>query len=273
VNGNQNSSPLCDRIRARDISVGQVVAWWLGGAGFIFKTSKGTQIYLDPYLSDAVNQIFGQQRAFPPPLTAEEAKPDVLLCTHWHEDHLDPGSIPVIARRNPSARFLMPPSAMSRALSWGVPRQQITTLKAGQSLEIGDLRVSALAARHIAGIEGWEVYDAVSLILETEGGKIFFSGGTEYDASLRRLAPKDVHAAFLCINGVGGNMNAHEAALLAWQLGARIVVPMHHYLWQTVIDDDQATLDPKILENTYLKLGGSGRVIFPTVGDEMCIGP
>jgi L-ascorbate metabolism protein UlaG (beta-lactamase superfamily) len=38
-----------------------------------------------------------------------------------------------------------------------------------------------------------------------------------------------------CINGGGGNLNAHEAALLAWQLKARLVVPMHYGMWS---DDD-----------------------------------
>src|SRR5688500_14902973 len=98
--------PLNERILQRNVPPGQVVAWWLGGAGFVFKTSDGTRIFIDPYLSDVVNSIFGQARAFPPPLTADDARLDLLLCTHWHEDHLDPGSIPIFARNNPSAQFL-----------------------------------------------------------------------------------------------------------------------------------------------------------------------
>src|SRR4030095_10924924 len=94
------------QVNARTVPAGQVIAWWLGGAGFIFKTSTGTQLYVDPYLSDVVNDIFGQARAFPTPLRAGQARPHVLICTHWHEDHLDPGSIPVIARQNPAAQFL-----------------------------------------------------------------------------------------------------------------------------------------------------------------------
>src|SRR5438552_9935605 len=102
----QKSSPgLNERTRQREVPSGQVIAWWLGGAGFIFKTSAGTQIYVDPYLSDVVNAIFGQARAFPPPILAKHARPDLLICTHWHEDHLDPESIPIIARHNRSARF------------------------------------------------------------------------------------------------------------------------------------------------------------------------
>jgi L-ascorbate metabolism protein UlaG (beta-lactamase superfamily) len=253
------------------VPLGQISAWWLGGAGFIFKTPTGTQLYVDPYLSDVVNEIFGQRRAFPPPLTAEQARPDVLICTHWHEDHLDPGSIPIIARNNPNTPLLMPPSAMARAVSWGVPRRQITTLKAGQSLTVKDVSISAVTARHNAGLEGWEVYDGVCLILEIEGMKVFFSGDTEYDTSLRKLRTLGLHGAFLSMNGVGGNMNAHEAALLAWQWGVGTVVPMHHYLWENRIGGDEATLDPALLEQTYSRLGGTGRVITPAVGEEIVL--
>jgi L-ascorbate 6-phosphate lactonase len=262
---------LAERVSERKVPPGQVIAWWLGGAGFIFKTPQGGCFYLDPYLSDIVNQIFGQPRAFPPPVTAGEARFDALVCTHWHEDHLDPGAVPVMARNNPLAQLIMPPSAMARAVSWGVPRGQITTLKAGQTLQAGGMAISGIAARHNAGVEGWEVLDGLCLILEIEGLRIFFSGDTDYDASLRRLRSRSIDVAFLCINGVGGNMNAHEAALLGWQLGVDLLIPMHHYLWKNQSDGDEATLDPKLLESTYKNLGGPGRVITPVVGEELIL--
>lgn len=268
----EDEQGLSERIRQRAVAPGQLIAWWLGGAGFIFKTARGTLLYVDPYLSDVVNDIFGQQRAFSTPLTAEQVSLDALICTHWHEDHLDPGSIPIIAKNNPDALLLMPPSAMSRAVSWRVPRRQITTLKPGQSLTVKDINISAVTARHNAGVEGWEVHDGVCLILEIDGMKIFFSGDTEYDTNLRKLRPLGIQVVFLCINGVGGNMNAHEAALLGWQLGATTLVPMHHYLWQNAGVSDDATLDPCLLETTYLNLGGQGRVIAPAVGEEIVLG-
>ena len=266
-----NVRNLHESVHRREVRPGQVVAWWLGGAGFIFKTPQGTQLFIDPYLSDAVNAIFGQERAFPPPLTPEQARPDVLICTHWHEDHLDPDALPIIARTNPAAQLLMPPSALARAVSWGVPRSQITVLKAGQSINVRDLHLTAVAARHNAGVEGWEVSDGLCLILEMNGIKIFFSGDTEYDTSLRNLKLPGLHAAFLSMNGVGGNMNAHEAALLAWHWGAQIVVPMHHYLWRHPKPSDDATLDPGQLASTYTRLGGTGKVLPPVVGEEIVL--
>lgn len=266
-----STASLSERLRQRTVAPSEVVAWWLGGAGFVFKTSSGTQIYVDPYLSDVVNDIFGQPRAFPTLVTAEEARPDILVCTHWHEDHLDPSSVPVIARNNPSAPLLMPPSAMARAVSWGVPRRQIVPFKAGETKTFGSLGISAIAARHHAGVEGWEVVDGLCLILQIDGLKIFFSGDTEYDTSLRRLSRSGFHAAFLCINGVGRNMNAHEAALLAWQFGVSTIVPMHHLLWKNPAPNDEATLDPQVLADTYRNLGGKGRVIAPVLGEEIVL--
>ena len=273
TSSHHNSLDLSERVERREVLPGQLIAWWLGGAGFIFKTSHGTQLFIDPYLSDIVNEIFNQGRAFPPPLTAEQSRPDVLLCTHWHEDHLDPASVPIMARKNPQASLLMPPSAMARTLSWGVPRRQITPLKAGQSITVKDIKILPVPARHNPGVEGWEVPDAVSLILEIDGLKIFFSGDTEYDTGLRKLKPFGIQAAFLCINGVGGNMNAYEAALLAWQLGATTLVPMHHYLWANARSGDEATLDPRLLQTTYSNLGGHGRVVIPVIGEEIVLGP
>ena len=48
------------------------MAWWLGGSGVVLKTPAGTQVYIDPYLSDCVRDIFGIARAFPPPITPEK---------------------------------------------------------------------------------------------------------------------------------------------------------------------------------------------------------
>jgi L-ascorbate metabolism protein UlaG (beta-lactamase superfamily) len=257
---------LAERIAAHDVRPGHVVAWWLGGSGFVFKTPAGTQVYVDPYLSDVVSGIFGISRAFPPPVRAEEARPDVVVSTHWHEDHLDPGAIPIIARQSPKTRFVMSPSAMARALSWGVPRDSVTTLSAGQSVELGDVRLTHVPARHESGTVGWEVPDAMGVVLAAQGLTIYHTGDTEYDIRLRLLKSQGFDVVMACINGVGGNMNAHEAALLVWQLGAPLVIPMHHYLWATNTAGDEATLDPAVFADTYHKLGGRGRVAIPELG-------
>jgi L-ascorbate metabolism protein UlaG (beta-lactamase superfamily) len=72
---------------------------------------------------------------------------------------------------------------------------------------------------------------------------------------------------FTVINGAGGNMNAHEAALLAWQIRPKVGIPMHHILWKEFSGGEQATLDPALLAETYQRLGGTGQVRALAVGE------
>lgn len=263
-------SSLPARIALAQPAAGSLAAWWLGGSGFIFKTPAGRQVWIDPYLSDVVKTMFGIGRAFPPPITAAEGEPDFVISTHWHEDHLDPGCIPELARRRPKAKFIMSPGAMAHAVSWGLAPAQITTLVPGQTLDLGDVKLTALVARHEAGIPGWEVPDAFGVILDFDGVRIYHTGDTDYDARIHRAAAATPLAlATLCINGSVGNMNAHEAALLAWHLNAKTLIPHHHILWSRPPDKIPAceTLDPRLFAGTYAKLGGAAKVILPAVGD------
>jgi L-ascorbate 6-phosphate lactonase len=261
-----NAHSLASRIAAQQVAAGHMAAWWLGGSGFVLKTAGGTQIAIDPYLSDCVRQIFGNGRAFPAPISPEEMRADFVIATHWHEDHLDPEAIPVIAKHSPATRFIMPPSAMARALSWGVSRSSIIPFIAGSALELGDASLHPVPARHEAGVPGWEVPDAMGVILEVPGLRIYHTGDTEYDVRLRLLHNRDLDVVMACINGTGGNMNAHEAALLCWTLDASTVIPIHHILWEGARSEGEQTLDPTVFAGTYHRLGGSGQVVFPEIG-------
>lgn len=260
---------LAQTIGSTTVAPGTVMAWWLGGTGFVLKTAAGTQLYIDPYFSDCVAQIFGISRAFPPPVPVEDAQPDLLIATHWHEDHLDPEGLPQLAQRS-ATEFLCPPSAASRLLGWRVPRDRVKTISIGETITFRDITITAIPARHHAGIPGWEVPDAIGLMLEIDGLRIYHTGDTEYDLRLRALAYDHEHpidVLMTVINGTGGNMNAHEAALLAWQLGAQLSIPMHHILWKDFTGGEQATNDPQLFADTYQRLGGSGKVHMLAVGE------
>ncbi len=259
---------LAQTIKETSVRPGSVIAWWLGGTGFVFKTSAGTQIYVDPYFSNCVAQIFGVERAIPAPIPVAEAAPDLVIATHWHEDHLDPEGLPALARRS-DCRFLGPPSCRSRLLGWGVAGARVNAISTGERHTFRDVQITAVAARHVAGIPGWETPDAIGLLIETEGLCIYHTGDTEYDLRLRALAydkSRPIDAMFTVINGAGGNMNAHEAALLAWQINPTLLVPMHHILWRDFTGGEQATLDPALFADTYQRLGGTGHVHALAVG-------
>ena len=91
-----------------EVPGGSLGLWWLGQAGFVFKNPGGKTVYIDPYLSDAVERLFGFKRLSAPPIAADEVRADLVALTHEHADHLDPDSVPIIAKNNPKCRFAAP---------------------------------------------------------------------------------------------------------------------------------------------------------------------
>ena len=66
------------------VPAGEVRLYWLGQAGFAFKTHAGKTILLDPYLSDACERLHGFKRLSLPAIVAEEVEADWVILTHEH---------------------------------------------------------------------------------------------------------------------------------------------------------------------------------------------
>ncbi len=227
----------------------------LGQSGYALRAESGELLLVDPYLSDYVEEELGAARIAPAVLDIESAAAIALVATHWHPDHLDPPTCRALARTQPDLVFVGPPSNRSRLLGWGIAPEQVVTLEREDSVTLGPFTVHGGFARH--EVPGWLAEDALSLVLEVDGARIFHSGDTEYDARLltaRRHAPFDL--GLFVINGTGGNMNAPEAALLAHELAPALAVPCHYDMWRPEDYGHEATLDPKIFEDYCRRLGG-----------------
>src|SRR3984893_18772814 len=234
----------------RQVRPGTIACTWLGQAGYLLRTHSGLTVIIDPYFSDEVERIEGLKRLFPAPITADEFQPDVLLVSHGHLDHLDQPTIRTFALAGRTMLFA-PPSCIARALAWGWAASRVRSLQPGQSATKRGLKVTATFARHT-------LPDAIGFLMAIDGIRLWHSGDTEYDERLRRLAAQKLDVAFICINGGGGNMNAPEAALLAWQLKPRAVVPMHYGMWSAEDyryrgADPDARPDPALFTPTLAK--------------------
>lgn len=64
-------------------------------------------------------------------------------------------------------------------------------------------------------------------------------------------------------------MDAHEAALLAWHLGAGLVTLIHHLLWAHNTGAAEETLDPELFASTYYRLRRTGMSLIPRIGEEI----
>ena len=216
-------SDLASRIRATEVAEASAALWWLGQAGFAFKTVGGKVIYVDPYLSDAVERLHGFKRLSLAPIAPEEVEADLVVLTHEHADHLDPDAIPVIARNNPGCRFAVPSGCLEGLGSAGVASQRIDLLEPGRAHDLGGVVVHAVSADH-----GDLSPSALMLLLDLGGVRVLLTGDTSLRTGLvQPLVDLRPDLVAPCINGVFGNMNHIDAAMLVQLARPRFALPCH----------------------------------------------
>lgn len=234
---------------------------WLGQAGFAAKSTSAT-VAFDPYLSDFCRTVFGLERLTTRPCSPTQVGADVVLISHWHEDHLDLDSAAEFA--DSGAIFLAPPSCIARLVGRGIPARSVRPIDRGQSIALAGITVTAVPAVH--QVPGFLTEDAVGYLLEIDGQRIYHSGDTEYHRSLLAAGDRGpIDVALLCVNGTGGNMNAYEAAILAAQLKPAMTVPMHFGMWTPEAYGPGGTLDPATFVDTYSKLAPDGTARIPDI--------
>ncbi len=172
----KSADELWQEIDRYTVRPGTVVLWWLYQAGVVCKTPAGVVAVIDPYLSDAVTRSYGSRRNVPPPLDPGQVRADALLASHSHEDHLDPDSITAFMSHE-QARFIGPPMAADKVLAAGVPADRSTAVRRGDVIQIRDLTVRVVHARHLFAPE--PTPDAVGYVLECGDVSVHHSGDTE----------------------------------------------------------------------------------------------
>ncbi|MGA2069114.1 MAG: MBL fold metallo-hydrolase [Thermoguttaceae bacterium] len=220
-----NTGPLSREIPAAVVPDASLRMWWLGQAGFAFKTPSGQIVYTDPYLSDAVERLHGFKRLSLPPIAADEVRADLVVLTHEHTDHLDPDATAIITRRNPQCRFAGPVGCMEGLGQAGVAPERRCLLEPGRAHDLGGVVVHAVAADH-----GDDSPSALTLLLDFAGVRVLLSGDTSLRLGLfRPLIDLRPDLILPCINGVFGNMNHIDAARLVQAARPRYAIPCHYW--------------------------------------------
>jgi L-ascorbate 6-phosphate lactonase len=237
-------NPLAQEIVATPVAPGSLRIWWIGQEGFVVKSPR-LILYIDPYLSDYAERITrGQPNEHvliaPPPLKPEDVDhADWVFCTHDHADHIDPDGIPVIAKRSPQARFVVPRCALATVQRLGVSPERIHTLAGDDRLSIHGVEVHAFPAMHERfdrdPVNG---YPYLSYLIQLEGLNLFHAGDTiPYDGQVQRVSAHRIDLAFVPINGrddfrhrleFEGNFTCAEAVEFASSVQAGLTVPMHY---------------------------------------------
>ena len=216
---------LAQEIASCRVPARSVRLWWLGQAGFAFKTHVGRKVYVDPYLSDAVERLHGFKRLSLSPISPEEVGADLVVLSHEHEDHLDPDAIPVIAANNPDCRFAAPSGCDAALKKAGIPPRRRIRLGPGQTRDLDSVIVHTASADH-----GDFAPSALALVLEFDGVRVLYTGDTSWrSARFEPLFAPGLDVLLPCINGAFGNMNHLDAARMTQQAAPRIAIPCHFW--------------------------------------------
>jgi L-ascorbate metabolism protein UlaG (beta-lactamase superfamily) len=220
---------------------GSLAIWWLGQSGFVIKSWQGL-LLIDPYLSEHLTTKYKgtprpHVRMTRAPLRGGDLRSvDLLLASHKHSDHLDPGTLPDLMLASSEAALMLPAAIREYAIGLGLPAERLIGVDAGDVVERAGFRVRAVPSAHELldqDSEGRHLY--LGYVIESAGMRVYHSGDSlAYEGLERELGGELFDVLFLPINGrdpargVPGNMTASEAVALASALRPRYVVP-HHY--------------------------------------------
>jgi L-ascorbate metabolism protein UlaG (beta-lactamase superfamily) len=242
----QSHDILLADIRASNRRDGSFRLWWLGQSGFLLQWN-GIHVLLDPYLSDSLTRKYRQTDKPHVRMTelvidpARLAFAELITSTHNHTDHLDAETLCPILARNPNLKLVIPEA--NRAFV--AERLNIDPAKPigvddGSSIEVCGIRFSGIASAHETvdrDERGCAKY--LGYVLQFDGWSVYHSGDTvRYEGMAEKLQGFNIDVALLPINGriaerrIPGNLFGEEAAQLAKDVAAKLVIPCHYGMFE-----------------------------------------
>lgn len=254
--------------------------WWLGQAGFAIRF-RDHSLLIDPYLSDHLaakyaGTEFPHFRMMPPPIAPTEVKSlDWCLCTHRHSDHMDPGTLPELARENPNCLFVLPRAEGRHAVEIGVPATHRILLDDGDRFEPeADVSILAVASAHeTVERDADGLCRFLGYVIRLGRITLYHSGDcVPYDGLADRLKSSGVHVALLPVNGrdenrrrrgIPGNFTLSEALSLRKKAGIRFLIVHHFGMF------DFNTVDPQVMRSQIREMKLEDTCFVPEIGRAM----
>ncbi len=184
----------------------------------------------------------GKIRATMPALEFDEIpKPDLVLISHAHMDHMDYKSLKELTKKYPgkiSCITAYNTKDIIEDLNW----KALTELDWGESLKMDKLKITGIEVNHdgfrlpgeLDRAKGHMLYGRSynGYILESNGRKILFAGDTAYTEKFKQHRDKNIDVVIRPIGGYIPHHHRHcdpeEALIMASEhIGAKYFVPIH----------------------------------------------
>tara|TARA_B100001750_G_scaffold239475_1_gene247600 strand:- start:241 stop:1119 length:879 start_codon:yes stop_codon:yes gene_type:complete len=266
---------LRSTIENTNIQRGETGICWLTQASWLVKFRQCT-ILIDPWWRDLeAGDHWGKLLGEFPLAPEEFPKIDYIFCTHWHDDHICPTSLPLLAKQFPSAKFIAPLRSIQMLIDLGIPKGRIRSMRGNDSGQLsGGVSFFAIPSAHEEldfDDRGAHLY--LGYLIRCDGTTIFHMGDSRpypgWEENIEKAArllnvegngDSSIDVAFLCING-NDNLGHDEAVDLAEKMDFGLSIPMHYGM------DPGNTVDPQIFVDEVEARGDEIPHLIPIPGE------
>jgi L-ascorbate metabolism protein UlaG (beta-lactamase superfamily) len=220
---------------------GSAAVTFINHASFLIRLS-GVVILTDPIFSERCSPVAwaGPRRVRPPGIAfADLPRPDIVLLSHNHYDHMDLPSLRAIQRHH-GPRFVTTLGNAAALRRAGIVSSELDWW---QDVNIEGLRIIATPARHFSARTPFDRNRTLwaGFMIRTDNGQILFAGdsaaGTHWKQIRGRLGAPEI--ALLPVGAyeprwfmAGAHMNPAEAVQAHQDLGAHRSIGMHFGTFQ-----------------------------------------
>ena len=222
-------------------------ALWIGHSSMLVQVYDKV-ILLDPFLTNTMGGIF--TRRIEPGFDLKDLpKPDMVLVSHTHMDHLSFGSIDMIAEKFPGRALIFPKGGEYYMPDFDLNLIRIDNTKSQSTLFIGDaiyvngVKVTPVYAHHSGGRYAFDTYSwrtegATGYIIEYKDVCVYFAGDTGYqNEAFKKIGNTfKIDLAFIAIGpcrncdstGFWHHTSSIEALWTFEDMKALYMIPMHY---------------------------------------------
>jgi len=248
---------------------------WIGHSTVLINLF-GKWILTDPVLFENVGLYFlgntiGPKRMTPPALEIDEfPKPDIILLSHAHMDHMDYPTLKHFAEKYPG-EIDMITAHLTKDVIEDLEWKSVSVMDWNDELNLQGIRFKALEVKHFGWRFPWEkdrsrgyMKDGRSFnayIIDYGETKILFGGDTAMSDKFNIVKNENVDIAIMPIGAYNpwrrNHCNPEEALKMANDISAKYFIPIHTKTFKQGSEPFNEPIDwmKRAAENLQIKIG------------------